>query len=81
MSQAHVFKADFARALLKALGLEGRKIRRIEMVFDVGEIVTATIYEYADVDQSYALVKVLEMGEWRTDVTAAGDDLRRYAKP
>lgn len=66
MSAGHAyrFQQDAARMLLEALGLSDRKVRRIELVFDVDEPVTLTVWEYAQIENHVGLCSVLALGEW-----------------
>lgn len=81
-THAYTYKREAALALHKALGLEGRRIKRIVLVFDVDEPVTATITEYAQHERHEAFCKVLtSMGPWLHDITGAEDYMRQYEKP
>lgn len=81
-THAYRYKMDAARALHKALGLEGRRIKRIVLVFDVNEAVTATITEYVQYERHVELCEVLtSMGPWLHDITGAEDVMRQYEKP
>jgi hypothetical protein len=75
------FSHDFAKALLKALGLEGHRVRRIELTCDVQEPVQVKVWSFAEYDNWREVVHVLELGDWRADVTSATDTNKRYARP
>src|SRR5438105_1671900 len=85
------FGNDIAKQLLHALGLEGRHVRRIELVFDIKEATTLTVYEYMNLDSGEQLATLLEMSDWKItkeepmlpnsdgDVTSALDFMKRKA--
>lgn len=81
-THAYMFKRDAARTLLKALGLDGQRVKRVVLTFDVGEPVTAVITAYSLHENHAELCRTLTaMGPWLQDITSGVDDMRQYANP
>ena len=58
------FDRKLQLAVLKALGIEGHKVHRIEITFDALEAVSVKVYEYATAGQVDDFVRVLTLGDW-----------------
>lgn len=60
---AHSFRGEFSQAVLKALGLEGRKIRRLILTMEVDKPITLQIDEYATFPDGapYLMANLLEL--------------------
>lgn len=79
---AYMFKHEAAAALLKALGLEGHKVTKVVLTFDIHDAVTAQITEFSIAEKHSELCTVLtSMGPWLVETTSAEDDMRHYERP
>lgn len=69
----YAFNRSMATALLKVLGLEGRAIRRIELIFDVNEAVHMRVFEYVSDEGNGPplgeLIHLFESLEWHEVAT------------
>ena len=74
MSSAYAFRGEPAKELLKALGLEGRQVKKIVLTFEAGEAAICEITEYSRSMDLPALTRYLTMVDWKEDVTTATDD-------
>jgi len=63
---AYNFSGDFQMAILKALGLEDRKVKKIRIEMEVGQPVTLYVEEYAmfSSDEPYLIARLLELASW-----------------
>ena len=64
-THAYAFREEAEAALLKALHLEGRRVDRIELIFEVGQPARMIVHEYAAYEQLPELVLMLEGIDWK----------------
>ena len=68
------FRGEFSDAIFKALGLEGRKIRRLIITMEVDQPVTLQVDEYATFadDQPYLVANLLKLATFSNPDSSAG---------
>lgn len=75
-SHAHSFRGKFAEAVLKALGLEGRKIRRLILTMEVDKPITLQVDEYAVFEDGteYLVANLLELTKFEPPTTTTTEE-------